>query len=456
MTARIIIADQQPANRITLKVRLAAACHNIATVSGLRQLLAEVSAQRPDLVILGGAMDGYGLTDLCALLRRTAGATMAILALTPPSLALAAYGAGANATLPPCPDEALLLARVRALLRAPQAVDGEHADTPASAFAPASIALVGDTAGRGLCWKHLLAARLPHRLSIASPAQCLADASQGHAADLYILSVNPQNNGDGLRLLSELRTRVASRDAAFIVAASNSDSDAIAMALDLGAGDVLPPDLGGADLAGMVIGRQLRQKTRCDAERDETRRKVQWAMTDALTGLHNRRFALPRLVELADQSISGGRPLAVIALDVDRFKSVNDRFGHASGDLVLQAIAERLRDVAPANSVLARIGGEEFMLALPDHDLGAGYGIAELLRARVAASPVILPRGAGGGTLPVTLSAGVASLGHADQSTGPRDPALAERLLDAADRALMVAKSSGRNRVVVAPNSYAA
>ena len=118
--------------------------------------------------------------------------------------------------------------------------------------------------------------------------------------------------------------------------------------------------------------------------------------------------------------------------DIDRFKLVNDRYGHAVGDAVLQAIAAALRSRVRSTDVLARVGGEEFALLLPNTELGGGSQVAEELRAAVEELAVASPAG----TLRVTISVGVA------HSSAPEPP------LQAADAALYKAKNSGRNRVV--------
>lgn len=156
------------------------------------------------------------------------------------------------------------------------------------------------------------------------------------------------------------------------------------------------------------------------------------AVRDPLTGLHNRRF-LDR--ELAG-ALQRETPVAVVVVDVDHFKSVNDRYGHAAGDDVLVAVARVLRAGTRTGDVVARSGGEEFVVVLPDTDLAEACTRAEEIRRLCAATvhPVA------GGPVRVTLSAGVAVAGP--EGTG------ASALLSAADRALYRAKSAGRDRVV--------
>ncbi len=163
-------------------------------------------------------------------------------------------------------------------------------------------------------------------------------------------------------------------------------------------------------------------------------------MTDPLTGLHNRRYALPHLARIAERAQTAGRQFAVMVLDLDRFKSINDTWGHGAGDAVLIEVAERLKSNLRAVDLIARIGGEEFLIALPDTTLEAAQATAERLRRVVGDRPVPLPNG--NGSIPVTLSIGLA-LG-ADPAAGS-----VEDLIGLADRALLGSKADGRNQVKV-------
>ena len=168
-------------------------------------------------------------------------------------------------------------------------------------------------------------------------------------------------------------------------------------------------------------------------------------MTDSLTGLNNRRFALQRLGSLADQARTSGQAFALMALDLDRFKEINDTFGHAAGDAVLTEVAQRLRNCLREQDLLARFGGEEFLIALPETSLAQAEAIALAICSAIEATPFSLPGDAG--SVAVTISVGVTT------SDGT-DPVAAA--LDAADQALMRSKREGRNRVTTASRSSAA
>lgn len=163
------------------------------------------------------------------------------------------------------------------------------------------------------------------------------------------------------------------------------------------------------------------------------------AITDVLTGLHTRRFLEANLpLELARARRSGGSP-AVLIIDVDHFKAINDRYGHPAGDRALAEIARRLRSVSRDADLLARHGGEEFAVLVPDAHPTELVGIGERLRQRVASGPVQLDQDR---WAPVTVSVGAALYPAHGRTPG--------ELMSAADQALYLAKAHGRDRVVVA------
>lgn len=164
------------------------------------------------------------------------------------------------------------------------------------------------------------------------------------------------------------------------------------------------------------------------------------ATTDPLTRLYNRRVGMEKLGEFYRQSQRTGQPLSLILLDVDRFKSINDTHGHDIGDRVLRIVAQVAQKTVRETDMVARFGGEEFLILLPATNLKGAQKLAERIRKRLASTPVPLPSGK---TLRVTASFGVATF-------TPPSPLSQEALIKAADEALYQAKEKGRNRVEVA------
>ncbi len=185
-----------------------------------------------------------------------------------------------------------------------------------------------------------------------------------------------------------------------------------------------------------VIARQAAEVIRSAQLLQETRRL---AVTDALTGLFNRRHFNQQLEENVSRAARYDEPLALIFLDVDHFKSVNDRFGHHAGDRCLQALARTLRENVRDSDQIARIGGEEFAVLLIRADRELALSIAERLRDRI--DDLIIEEDP---PLPVHLTASLGIAFFREDGDDPRS------LMRSADRALYTAKRLGRNRVVIA------
>lgn len=465
MTARILVADGMATTRITLKVRLSAACYDVLTASTPRQLLQQAQSTRPDLILLGSGFSDQNPVEMCRDLTRDRETTgIPILMLADGANRLDALQAGAAAVLGPAVEEQMLLARIRGLLRDTGTIaEPQHSMAEAQAgfnsgSAPWQVTLVADSAARAMRWRHLLQRRLGGcRFQISSAEEALGAVAANRAADLYLIAADIGGRSDGLRLLSELRSRTGSRDAAFIVATEPQRAELGAIALDLGAGEVLPIDLGGElgiEVAALALQMQLSRKEQGDRRRAEAMRNMLWAMTDPLTGLYNRRFALPRLTEIARDALREHTSFAVLALDLDRFKRINDSHGHAAGDAVLCEVANRLDGAIAGCGMTARLGGEEFLAVLPGTDDARAWRRAEGIRHAIESQPIRLPDLSGGGAVVVTLSIGVAVAQSRDPATRPER--LAEMSLERADRALMSAKSLGRNRVMLAQGEHAA
>ncbi len=464
MTEKIMVVDGVPTNRIVMKVRLSAAAHEVQTLASGSDALERLRQELPRAVIIGASLPDRSTVKLCRDIRNMLGCShLPILLQVDAGERLAALDAGASAILDPQDDDQALFARIRSLLRQSSllATPGEDLSSrrpppsERSRQTGARAVFVADQVGTALAWRYALHDLIPCDITICDPERALAEAQSGPATDLYVISADIQRNGDGLRLLSELQARPFSRDAAFLVALRPERAEAMGVALDLGAGDVLPhmmsPQINAAE-AAIRIKAQLERKFLSDRRRREATRNILWAMTDPLTGLHNRRYAMPRLGDMVAQAARDQTPLAVLALDLDRFKRVNDAHGHSAGDQVLIGVSERLRDALPANALLSRTGGEEFLAVIPLACADEALVVADTVREAVARTPLVVQGETGKVALDITVSVGVALMpAGATPASSP-----VELLLSRADRALLCAKSQGRNRIILAPQGLAA
>jgi two-component system cell cycle response regulator len=164
---------------------------------------------------------------------------------------------------------------------------------------------------------------------------------------------------------------------------------------------------------------------------------MELAVTDPLTGLYNRRYMENQTTALVEHAINRGKSLSLLALDVDHFKSVNDENGHAVGDRVLQEIASRLKQSIRNIDMICRIGGEEFVIVLPNTNAEVAAKIADRMCRSISAKPFNV--GARSGPLTITVSIGVAAVEGSSDTM--------ESIMRRADEALYCAKREGRNRV---------
>jgi two-component system cell cycle response regulator len=162
---------------------------------------------------------------------------------------------------------------------------------------------------------------------------------------------------------------------------------------------------------------------------------------DALTGLYNRWYVMEKIESEMNRSLRHGSPVALLMLDIDHFKRINDSFGHAAGDSVLKTFGQVLRESCRVYDVPGRYGGEEFCIVLPETRIGNTTAVAERIRQRLAQSRFDV----GADRVVITASIGIAGM-DADAGDGI---VTAAALIDRADRALYSAKHHGRNRVEV-------
>jgi two-component system, cell cycle response regulator len=243
-------------------------------------------------------------------------------------------------------------------------------------------------------------------------------------------------NFDPLRICSQLRSLDRTRFLPILLVAEQGEDERISRALELGVNDYVVRPVDAQELIAR-IRTQVRRKRFNDALRQSVVQTIEMAVTDGLTGLHNRRYLETHLDIMFERSVSRGRPLSYLIADIDKFKSINDGFGHDGGDDVLREFANLLRRQVRGADLVSRYGGEEFVVAMPDTDAELAARVAERVRAAVAEKAFELPNGR---KIPVTVSVGVATLQGRSDSVA----SLAKR----ADTALYEAKAAGRNRVV--------
>lgn len=254
---------------------------------------------------------------------------------------------------------------------------------------------------------------------------------------LVIVALDGDNWRESLAMMTELHAAGERHTTVVFGLVPRDDPAALIKAFDLGVADVagLPIDVHEvrARLAVLVRRRQI-----AAARAAEMRAAWRLAVIDPVTGLYNRQHLQTVLPASVDSARGGNRSLAVLLVDLDALKPFNDRWGHAAGDRMLRGVADTLlANVRPSDTV-ARMGGDEMAVVMPDTDAETAATVAARLVDVIARMAVGSGRMAG---VSITVSIGMAALGERDD---------ADSLLARADSALYVAKKQGRNRVAVA------
>jgi two-component system cell cycle response regulator len=450
MTARILVVDDIDANVRLLEAKLQAEYYNVLTATDGVTALAIAATEKPDIVLLDVMMPGMDGFEVCRRLKTDAETrhipVVLVTALDGRADRIQGLEAGADEFLTKPIDDVMLFARVRSLTRLKLVIDElrqREASGRRMGVIASAASRLGGTGGRVLIVddNERQAQRIgselgvEHRTAIeADPEKALLTA-QG-PVDLVI--VNTLSRGfDGLRFAAELRSAAETRHLPMLGVVDPEDRQRLVKALEIGLNDILSRPIDPQELAARVRT-QIKGKRYQDFLRDNLDHSLELAVTDQLTGLHNRRYMQTQLGSLLNRALRGGDPLSCLMIDIDHFKKINDNFGHDIGDEVLREFAVRLASNVRAVDLPVRYGGEEFTVIMPGAKIEDAQRIAERIRLHVAGSPF---RVSGGNELlMVTISIGVtAVLGAGDT---------ADALIKRADEAMYAAKAAGRNMVI--------
>ncbi len=453
MTARILVVDDIPANVKLLEARLVAEYFDVLTAADGYEALAICEKQPLDLILLDIMMPGIDGFEVCERLKanpRTAHIPVVMVtALDQPSDRVRGLKAGADDFLTKPVNDMQLMSRVKSLVRLKNVSDelrlrSETAHSVglqdlATSDRPDEYGNVLLVDGRGSSQERIMRALKPIAdvTAMSDPQAALFEAAE-NSFDLVIVNSN-FDDYDPLRLCSQLRSLERTRYIPLLIIAEQGQDDMVVRALDLGVTDYLMRPIDPNELVARSLT-QIRRKHCNDRLRASVKQTIELAVTDGLTGLHNRRYLDNHLKLLIDRAVARGRPLSICITDIDRFKSVNDTYGHDAGDEVLRDFAHRVRSTVRGADLACRFGGEEFVVVMPDTPADAAAAIAERLRTMVEDRPFALPNS--DTKLSITASLGLATLNLSGDTP--------EALLKRADTALYQAKNNGRNQVVAA------
>jgi two-component system cell cycle response regulator len=454
MTARVLVVDDVPANVKLLEARLSAEYFDVVTAVSGADALTVCERAECDVVLLDVMMPDMDGFEVCKRLKANPLThhipVVMVTALDQPSDRVKGLESGADDFLTKPVSDVALIARVRSLSRLKMmtdelrmravtsrdiGLDSPEREAVADTGLDGSVLIVDDRPASAERIQSMLAAT--HKAEIESdPNEALFHAAEGNY-DLMIVSLGLENF-DGLRLCSQVRSLERTRNVAILAIAEAEGNTRLVRGLEIGVNDYLTRPIDKNELMARVRT-QIRKKRYTERLRDNVQMSIELAITDALTGLYNRRYMETHVGTLVEQASARGKPLSVLVLDIDYFKSINDSWGHDAGDDVLREFSLRIKKSIRGIDLACRYGGEEFVVVMPETDMAVATMVAERLRRRIASEP--FPIQQEGCSIEVTISIGIAALGENEDAAA---------VVKRADQALYRAKRDGRNRVVPA------
>src|SRR5450631_4148623 len=439
MSARILVVDDVPANVKLLEARLSAEYFDVLTACNGTEALEVCARAECDIILLDVMMPDIDGFEVCRRLKSNPAThfipVVMVTALDSPADRVRGLEAGADDFLTKPVSDIVLIARVRSLTRLKMMTEELRMRAITSleigVQAPERSA-VADTGKGG---RILLVDDRPSSYERLAPVLSTEHAADGNY-DLLIVSLG-LDNFDGLRLCSQARSLERTRQVPILAIADADNNARLLRGLEIGVNDYLLRPVDKNELLARART-QIRKRRYTDHLRDNVQNSIEAAITDALTGLHNRRYMESHLGTLAEQASSRGKPLALMMIDIDFFKSINDNYGHDAGDDVLREFAVRIRKSIRGIDLACRYGGEEFVIVMPETDLHVAGMVAERLRRAIAGEPFAVNKATK--RIEVTISIGLSTLEIKGEPVAD--------VLKRADTALYRAKHDGRNRVV--------
>ena len=453
MTARILVVDDIPANVKLLEARLSAEYFDVTTAYSGAEALALADRAECDIILLDVMMPDMDGFEVCRRLKSNPVThhipVVMVTALDQPSDRVRGLEAGADDFLTKPVTDVALISRVRSLARLKMVTDelrmralttkeigiqNPEREAVAETGRNGRVLIVDD---RQSSYERIVGTlSAEHTVDVeANPNDALFRVAEGDY-ELVLVSLGLKDF-DGLRLCSQIRSLERTRNMPILAITEPDNNARLVRGLEIGVNDYLIRPIDKNEMLARVRT-QIKKKRYTERLRDNVQASIEMAITDALTSLYNRRYMETHLSALVEQAAQRGKPIAVMILDIDFFKSINDGHGHDAGDDVLREFAMRIRKSIRNIDLACRYGGEEFVIVMPETDMAVASMVAERIRRRIATEPFPIQQGSK--SLEVTISIGLAALNGADDN--------AAAMLKRADTALYRAKRDGRNRVV--------
>ncbi len=457
MTASILVVDDVPANLKLLAAKLQSEYYDVLMAKDGFEALDLAQQKKPDLILLDVMMPGIDGFETCKRMKADKDIShipvIMVTALSEQADRVRGLEAGADEFLTKPINDTSLFLRVKSLVRVKVLLDELRMrdQTALQLGISAENAFVSDVTGSRILLvdddpvqTRQMTGKLNeefHVTAIDDVSIVMEQAAHGNF-DLVLVSTLLSET-DGLRLAMQIKGLEEIRHVPVLILVDEDDTRSMTKGLEMGINDYLRVPVDKNELVARVRT-QVRRKRYQEALRANYQQSISMAITDNLTGLYNRHYLSTHLSNLVANISKNNKPLSLVIMDMDHFKQVNDTYGHDAGDLCLKQLAKMILDVCRSSDLVARFGGEEFVVLLPETDAAEAFQTAERIRKRIESTPFVFQST----QLQKTISLGVSTLTAFSLSASVEESST--QLLKRADDALYKAKNAGRNRTVAA------
>jgi two-component system cell cycle response regulator len=452
MSATVLVVDDIHTNIKLIEAKLNAEYYTVLTADSGKKALEILSNSSVDIILLDVMMPEMDGFEVCKIIKNNPQTShipvVMVTALTEVQDRITGLEAGADDFLAKPINDVELFARIKSLVRTKIVLDelrlrnqtnnefgsvNSHANINVD---NSKILLIEDDIVQSKQAAQKLS-NMGQNIQVSISADQAEIMSLSSAGDYDLLIISAQlTDIDSLRLCSQIRSTEITRHVPILMMVEEEEKKILIRAFELGVNDYIITPMEGNELMARSKT-QIRRKRYQDALKNNYQQSFNLAITDALTGVYNRRYFDSHCKNLVDQAHSMNRPLTLMIVDIDHFKMVNDTYGHLAGDIVIKQIAKQLGQYMRVTDFVARYGGEEFVIVLPNTEAKDAESIANRVRVSVEETPFVISPEL---SINKTASIGVTSILPGDDK---------DTLVERADKALYQAKETGRNKVVL-------